>query len=86
MCPKCPVEIGSKCAKDQLSKITQNVCGAKPLDREEVPAVYCATGMAACTDLEAAKDCVCVSCEIYATYKLSGRSPSSHYCKDGMAR
>lgn len=85
LCSKCPVERNSKCAKDQLSKVGQTVCGTKPLNREEIPAAYCTAGIASCSDLDTSKECICATCKIFAKYGLEERMPESYFCHDGKA-
>jgi len=86
LCSKCPVEKDSKCAREQMSKVGETVCGTKPLNREEIPAAYCTTGKATCTDLDTSKMCICGTCKIFAKYGLDERMPVGYYCRDGSAK
>jgi hypothetical protein len=58
----------------------------QPLQREDIPGVYCATGMAICADLKMEQDCMCGKCVIFPEYKLFNFQPMGHYCKDGSPK
>jgi hypothetical protein len=51
MCPKCPVQVKSKCSSDKLATIKESLART-PMIREEIRGLYCSTGSAACTDLD----------------------------------
>src|SRR5512138_824226 len=84
-CPKCPVQAKSKCVSDKLAGITEAVSN-KPLIREDIPGVYCSTGMATCTDLDLSQACLCPTCAVFEGYDLRAGTPVNHYCRDGRAR
>jgi hypothetical protein len=45
MCPKCPAQLQSKCAREKLPTIPEALRTSK-LKREYMPGVYCSTGTA----------------------------------------
>ena len=87
MCPRCPVQEKSKCAKDLLSNMGTNVCKDKtPLKHEEVPGLYCGTGTATCKDLDPNQGCICGTCSVFSEFKLENLKSVGYYCKSGIAR
>ncbi len=83
--PKCPVQSKSKCAGGQLAKIKEALAKS-PMNREEIPGPYYATGAAACSDLDPKQSCICGSCAVFSEYNLGAAKPVSYYCRDGMAK
>lgn len=84
ICPQCPVQTKSKCAQDLKPKL-EEALSHSPLRREEIPGLYCATGKAACPDLDTGQSCICGDCPVFARYKLAAAKPAMYYCKDGSA-
>ncbi len=85
MCPRCPVQGKSQCASSKLSTI-KDALKARPLKREDIPSVYCATGIATCSDLDTKQSCICGACGVFNQYRLGGFKPVDYYCRDGIAR
>ena len=85
MCVKCPVQAKSTCAKENLSNMGVTVCGTKPLQREEIPGVYCSTGFASCKDIDPKGSCICGTCSIFTEYKLGTAESIGYYCTNGTA-
>ena len=85
MCPKCPVQSKSQCVKGKLSTI-KTALKAKSLKKEDIPGVYCSTGIATCRDLDPKQSCICGSCNVFNQYKLAEFKPAGYYCRDGNAR
>jgi hypothetical protein len=83
-CPKCPVQAKSACVGGQLSGIREALARA-PLNRAEIPGLYCATGTATCFDLDPKQSCLCGGCPIFSEYSLAGLKPVGYYCRDGSA-
>lgn len=77
-CIQCPVQSQSQCAKDKMQQISQIHSMPNP---EQVPGVYCATGKAHCSDLNAVQQCLCPGCMVWADYNIH----SNHYCARGSA-
>lgn len=84
-CPKCPVQAASACVKGKVSGI-QNALKKTPLERDDVPGLYCSTGTATCRDLDPGKNCICGTCAVFSKYSLASRTPVGYYCRDGNAR
>jgi hypothetical protein len=85
LCPQCPVQEKSKCVAG-LKPGVSAALKKEPLNKDEIPGVYCGTGKAACTDLNPAQPCVCASCALYPEYNLAAGKPDLYYCTDGVPR
>ena len=85
LCPRCPVQLASACAGQKASSLKEAL-NKHPLNREDIPGVYCATGAATCTDIKVEQDCMCGKCVIFPEYKLFNYEPNGHYCKNGNAK
>ena len=85
LCPRCPVQLSSACVNSKIIDM-KNALNKHPLKRDEIPAVYCATGTATCTDINVEEDCMCGKCVIFPEYRLFNFQPMGHYCKDGSPR
>lgn len=84
MCPRCPVQSGSSCVSGKLAQLG-SALKASPLNKADIPGVYCATGNATCTDIDAKQSCLCGGCPVFSQYKLANFKPVGHYCRDGAA-
>jgi hypothetical protein len=85
LCPKCPVQAKSQC----VAKLKGDLASAikrSPLSKAEIPAVYCSTGKATCTDLDTKQNCLCFGCPVFAKYNLDKGRPVGYYCRDGAAQ
>ena len=85
LCPRCPVQTSSSCVSSKVIGL-KDALNQQPLRREDIPGVYCATGMAICADLKMELDCMCGKCVIFPEYKLFNFQPMGHYCKDGSPK
>lgn len=85
MCSKCPVQAKSACVSGKM-KSMQSVLKDKPLKKENIPGVYCSSGIATCTDIDTTKSCFCGTCAVFSEYKLAGLSNIGYYCKKGSAQ
>lgn len=81
-CPKCPVQANSKCVKGKLGGLKEAMM-KNPLQKEDIPGVYCSTGTATCKDLDPKQMCMCPSCLIWSEYKLASGQPKGYFCRDG---
>jgi hypothetical protein len=84
ICEQCPVQTGSACVKEKLAKAAQG-SGALP-EPEDVPGLYCATGAAACNDIDTRQMCICGDCPIWKEYNLVSGKPLGYFCRDGKSR
>lgn len=85
LCPQCPVQSNSKCVNKKKQELKAAL--KKPLlQPEEIPGDYCASGTAACTDLNMNMPCMCFGCPVYKDYSLASAVPTCYYCRDGVAR
>ena len=84
LCPRCPVQSGSTCAANKIMEL-KDALNKLPLQREDIPAVYCASGTATCLDINTERDCLCGKCVVFPEYKLYNFQPMGHYCKNGSA-
>ncbi len=85
MCPKCPVQSKSTCVSGKLVKIKEALAQS-PMNREEIPGIYCSTGMATCPDLDPKQACICGSCTVFSEYNLGSAKPAGYYCRDGFSK
>ncbi len=85
VCPTCPVQAKSQCVSDKLAGIGPAL-KMIPLNREDIPGVYCSSDTATCKDLNPKQPCMCGACAIYSEHKLSSGKPAAYFCKDGSAR
>lgn len=89
ICPQCPVQADSKCAKDKLessSKEMENLPEGEIPDQEDVPGLYCSTGNARCQDLNPERQCICNTCDVWKEYILEEETPSQYFCQNGRAK
>jgi len=84
LCPACPVQADSTCAKEKLLKMQE--MEDKLSNSELVPVLYCASGKTNCTDLDFNQICQCGSCEVWKKNKLEDGEPNFYFCQDGEAR
>lgn len=89
-CTNCPVQTKSECFKGKLRKMqemmSEDVDIASIIEPEDVPGLYCSTGKASCTDLDAHQICKCGECLLWTEYELNTGTPGSYFCRDGAAR
>lgn len=85
MCPKCPVQAASACVKGKVAGI-EGALKKNPLQRADIPGLYCSTGAATCRDLDPSKGCVCGVCAVFLRYDLGTGEPPGYFCRDGNAR
>lgn len=85
LCPECPVQGKSQCVASQKKEITKAL-KKNPLKREEIPAVYCSTGTATCSELDFTESCICGSCSVFDEYNLVQGQPVLYYCRDGSSK
>ncbi len=88
MCSECPVQAGSKCVSEKLksSKEEMKHLGKGKVPKpENVPGIYCSTGVATCKDLDPTKSCICGTCAVWAEYNLAEGKPAGYFCQNGRA-
>ena len=85
ICPQCPVQQASHCVSSKFLEL-KDTLSKHPLNREDIPGVYCSAGTASCTDIQTGQDCICGKCVIFTGYKLFNYQPRGHYCRDGNAK
>jgi len=85
ICPQCPVQQASHCVSSKFLEF-KDTLSKHPLNREDIPGVYCSAGTASCTDIQTGQDCICGKCVIFTGYKLFNYQPRGHYCRDGNAK
>ena len=82
VCGQCSIQVLSRCVKDKMAGIT-DALKVQPFDASDIPRTYCATGKAACADLDMSKQCICPSCAVYQQYSLETAVPVANFCRDG---
>jgi hypothetical protein len=88
MCPQCPVQADSQCAKEKLESLKRELEGAREVDipgPQKVPGVYCSTGKATCQDLHPERGCICNTCAVWREYNLQNVKPVMYFCQKGKA-
>jgi hypothetical protein len=88
MCPKCPVQVNSKCAMDKLDRLVKGMESAEEgnvPEPENVPGLYCSTGKATCKDLNPDEQCICYTCAVWKEYNLQNVKPVMYFCQRGKA-
>jgi hypothetical protein len=85
ICGQCPVQEDSSCVADKnaaLAEAAEAGGESKPMPAAaDVPALYCATGVASCDDLDLSQTCICMECPVYDDNSLRGLK----YCEGGSA-
>jgi hypothetical protein len=97
-CGMCPVQANSECSKpkimvrmemmkkmapEMMKNMTMEQKAAMMPKPEEMPGPYCATGVAACKDLDYTKMCICSGCQVFKDYDLMNAKPMAYFCKNG---
>lgn len=89
ICGKCPVTAKSQCSKDKMGKLMKKMALTSNEDEMpkpgELPALYCATGVASCKDLDMRQMCICGGCPVWSEYSLGQGKLRAYYCRDGKA-
>ncbi len=88
ICPQCPVQGISECVHGKMGKlpeIMRNAGKNKVPESQDVPGVYCSTGIAACKDLDFKQMCICGGCTVWKKNNLIKGKPAYYFCKDGRA-
>ena len=90
LCKICPVQTDSKCSKDKLDIINENLKEEgdikKIIKPEELPLVYCSNGKATCTDLSERELCKCTQCVVWLDNNLANGEPIEYFCIDGVPK
>jgi hypothetical protein len=83
MCGKCPVQAQSACVAEKSAKLKMAMeSGMDGMPAVvDVPGLYCANGVAACTDLDFSQRCICSGCLVYKENRLG----QWKYCERGSA-
>lgn len=84
VCGKCPVQTKSQCVTDKMTNI-KKALSMNPLKREDIPGLYCSTGVATCKDTDTKQGCICGTCPNWTEYKLASGKPAGYFCRDGSA-
>ncbi|UCG93452.1 MAG: DUF2769 domain-containing protein [candidate division WOR-3 bacterium] len=89
ICKTCPIQAESMCVKEKMEKMQMKMQEGAPMSTvpppADLPGMYCATGVAACKDLNFTEMCMCGGCQVWARYYLAGGRPMGYFCRDGKA-
>jgi len=89
ICTKCPVQAESTCAvakvKEMEAMMQKGIPEGMMPPPTDIPGLYCASGVAACKDLDFSKMCICGGCPVWDKCKLGEGKPAGYFCKDGKA-
>ncbi|MBE0477107.1 MAG: DUF2769 domain-containing protein [Coriobacteriia bacterium] len=83
-CGVCPVQTNSSCIAEKSERMRSMMGpGAHGTPSpQDVPGLYCATGIATCGDLDYEQPCLCPrQCQVYQENELSAYK----YCQQGSA-
>jgi len=69
-----PLQPKSKCVGGKPAKIKEALSKSS-MNREEIPGIYCSTGIATCSDIGAKQPCICGSCAVFSEYNLCAAKP-----------
>ena len=84
LCTSCPVQENSNCIQEKNMILDDKISqGDLMLDADETPALYCLTGETDCSDIDTAKNCICLECPVYKEYQLDNRQPPLIFCQVG---
>ncbi len=78
ICPNCPVQSESKCVNEKMENISKT--GVEPND---VPGLYCSSGVGNCKDIDSNQMCICGGCPIWKEFELSKGKPLGYFCIKG---
>lgn len=90
LCKVCPVQTDSKCSNDKLNIINgmmvkeESILDVKKPD--EIPLVYCSSGIATCSDLSDRELCKCTQCNVWLENNLANSEPIEYFCVDGVPK
>ncbi len=88
MCPQCPVQADSVCAREKIENLKNEM---KIIGQDEapepykVPGIYCSSGNATCSDLDPNKDCICKTCSVWVENCLEHADTTMYFCDNGRA-
>jgi len=85
LCPQCPVQAESECAQTKMKMLQESMRGMSP-EPSDVPGVYCATGTAACSDIDPNKMCNCPNCDVFKENNLEQGEPKRYFCQKGAVK
>ena len=99
MCPTCPVQAQSECARPKIKMAMETHHGSHTMNSEmmksmgqdpvpkasEMAETYCSIGVAACKDLDSSKMCICRQCQVYKDFSLMEGRPVEHFCFNDKA-
>jgi hypothetical protein len=89
ICTRCPVQAESACARDKVRQMEEMMAKGMPEGMMpppvDIPGLYCASGVAACRDLDFSKMCICGGCPVWDKCKLADGEPAGFFCRAGKA-
>ena len=89
ICTRCPVQAESACSREKVKVMEAMMAKGMPQGLmpppADLPGLYCATGVAACKDLDFSKICICAGCPVWEKCKLGNGKPAGYFCRDGKA-
>ena len=82
ICTQCPVQTSSSCITGKKKAMNASM-NKEPLESEDIPGLYCSSGIATCQDIDTTKMCICMACPLWEEFNLSNGQPVGYYCRDG---
>jgi len=84
MCTDCPVQAKSQCVKIKEAAMNETF-KKNPLQGQDIPSMYCSTGIAACKDFDFSLECICKTCAVFDFYNLGKGKLINYFCQKGAA-
>lgn len=83
-CPQCSVQAESKCVQNKISMLKEMMKIEKEImpEPENIPEMYCATGITTCSDLDTNKICNCPNCDVWKENNLTRGEKTSYFCRN----
>jgi hypothetical protein len=89
LCDCCPVQNKTRCVLDKMKiiqEISQDDLDSRiMIEKERVPAIYCAGGKATLNNVDSIQECQCDKCRVWKEKNLFSGEPPGYFCRDGKS-
>lgn len=90
LCDCCPVQNQSRCVLDKMKimqEISQEDLDSRiMIEKERVPAIYCAGNNVSLKSLDSLQECQCDKCMVWKENNLFSGEPAGYFCRDGKSK
>ncbi|MBP1946730.1 DUF2769 domain-containing protein [Methanobacterium petrolearium] len=87
LCDCCPVQNKSRGVLDKMKiieEISQDDLDSRMMiEKERIPAIYCAGSNSTVKDLNSFHECQCEKCMVWKENNLFSGEPAGYFCRDG---